>query len=182
MGVGVRLSMHVELGLLGQGLPVPSTHLCSSFRDTVIRRPWPRTYRAARMSAHCTISPRGPPFSTRGLNTSPDSSVRKPMWTRICGGTGGQHRGAAALGPATPGRPGQQQTLSPSWAWAGASWHSRGTKRQSDRTGTGHRRTQQSRPALVVLTFRMDEETTVNTDKREFHEMRGALKETDRAM
>lgn len=37
----------------------------------------------ARMSAHCTISPSGPPFSTRGLKTSPDSSVRKPMWIRI---------------------------------------------------------------------------------------------------
>lgn len=36
------------------------------------------------MSAHCTISPSGPPFSTLGLKTSPDSSVRKPTCTRIC--------------------------------------------------------------------------------------------------
>lgn len=35
------------------------------------------------MSAHCTISPSGPPFRTLGLKTSPDSSVRKPTWTRI---------------------------------------------------------------------------------------------------
>lgn len=55
------------------------THLCSSFSDTVTLRLCPRRKRAARMSAHCTISPRGPPFSTRGLKTSPDSSVRKPM-------------------------------------------------------------------------------------------------------
>lgn len=60
-----------------------STHLCSSFRETVTLRLCPRRKRAARMSAHCTISPSGPPFSTRGLKTSPDSSVRKPIWIKI---------------------------------------------------------------------------------------------------
>lgn len=89
-------------------LPCLGTHLCSSFRDTVMCRAWPRMWSVARMSAHCTISPRGPPFSTLGLNTSPDSSVRKPMWTRIWAGGGevgnkeSQPGGAAA--PSLPPR------------------------------------------------------------------------------
>lgn len=59
------------------------TYPCSSLRENEILRLCPSTWRAVRMSAHCTISPRGPPFSTLGLKTSPDSSVRKPTWTRI---------------------------------------------------------------------------------------------------
>lgn len=59
------------------------THPCSSFRDTEIFRLCPSMWRAVRISAHCTISPRGPPFNTLGLKTSPDSSVRNPTWTSI---------------------------------------------------------------------------------------------------
>lgn len=66
---------HRTLGLEG----THGTNLCSSFSETVTFRLCPSRKRAARMSAHCTISPKGPPFSTRGLKTSPDSSVRKPM-------------------------------------------------------------------------------------------------------
>lgn len=58
------------------------THPCSSLTETEILRLCPSTWRAVRISAHCTISPSGPPFSTLGLNTSPDSSVRKPTWIR----------------------------------------------------------------------------------------------------
>lgn len=81
----------------------PSTHLCSSFRETVTLRLCPSTKRAARMSAHCTISPRGPPFSTRGLKTSPDSSVRKPIWIKICRNKQrGQHWGKGQFGFPSP--------------------------------------------------------------------------------
>lgn len=61
-----------------------STHPCSSLTDMEILRLCPNTWRAVRMSAHWTISPRGPPLRTLGLKTSPDSSVRKPTWMRIC--------------------------------------------------------------------------------------------------
>lgn len=105
-----------------------------------------------------------------------EANVDKDLW----GGTQGSARRStqpSALSPATPGRPGQQQTLSPSWAWADAFWHRGGTKSPSDRTRDW---TRQSHPVLMALTFQMEEETTVNTDNREFHEMRGTLKETDR--
>lgn len=54
------------------------THPCSSLRETEIFRLCPSMCRAVRISAHCTISPRGPPFRTLGLKTSPDSSVKNP--------------------------------------------------------------------------------------------------------
>lgn len=80
-----------------------STHLCSSLRETVTLRLCPSMKRAARMSAHCTISPRGPPFSTRGLKTSPDSSVRKPIWIKICRDKErGQHWGKGQFGFSSP--------------------------------------------------------------------------------
>lgn len=54
------------------------THPCSSLRETETFRLCPSVCRAVRISAHCTISPRGPPFRTLGLKTSPDSSVKNP--------------------------------------------------------------------------------------------------------
>lgn len=75
---------HSSIGLVHSA----HTHPCSSLTDIEILRLCPRTWRAVRMSAHWTISPRGPPFRTLGLKTSPDSSVRKPTWTRIWRRTG----------------------------------------------------------------------------------------------
>lgn len=78
-GFCLQLEIHAKKTQNKKQLSYP----CSCLTETEIFRLWPSVWRTVSMSAHCTISPRGPPFSTLGLKTSPDSSVRKPTWTRI---------------------------------------------------------------------------------------------------